>query len=121
VRLATFRAIVSKYVAKYAGRASDARPDTAGSRIRALAPEYLGHRRQDVRAIHSALEHSDFAAIRVLGHKMSGTGAGYGFPRISEIGTALESAAGSKDASAIRVQVDALSAFLVSAGRDPDT
>jgi PAS domain S-box-containing protein len=104
VRLAAFRALVQKY-AKYG-----AQPDPAESRIRAMAPAYLDQRREDVRTIRSALESSDFAAIRSLGHKMSGTGAGYGFPRISEIGAALEAAAGSKDASAVRAQVDALSA-----------
>jgi HPt (histidine-containing phosphotransfer) domain-containing protein len=58
-----------------------------------------------------ALEQSDFAAIRDLGHKLSGTGAGYGFPRISEIGAALEAAARSSDTSAIRMQLDALAAI----------
>jgi HPt (histidine-containing phosphotransfer) domain-containing protein len=76
-----------------------------------MAPQYLGQRRHDVRTMRLALEHSDFAAIRGLGHKLSGTGAGYGFPRISEIGAALEAAAKSNDASAIRAQLDALSAI----------
>ena len=107
VRLAAFRAVVQKY----AGRTVAASSDTAEARVSALAPEYLNHRRQDVRTILSALENSDFNAIRSLGHKMSGTGASYGFPRISEIGAALETAAGAKDASAIRAQADALSAI----------
>jgi CheY-like chemotaxis protein len=105
VRLAAFRAVV----AKYAGRRIETDPQSAESRVRALAPEYLNHRRVDIVAIRSALEKSDFAAIRSLGHKMSGTGAGYGFPRISEIGAALELAAASQDSSAIRAQLDALS------------
>ena len=44
-----------------------------------------------------------------LGHKMSGTGGGYGFPRISEIGAALESAARRTQPRSSRAQVDALS------------
>jgi len=119
VRLAAFRALVQKYANYTDGN------QKAESRIRALAPEFLSHRRQDVAAIRTALDHSDFAAIRSLGHKMSGTGAGYGFPRISEIGEALESAAGTKDAAAVRAQADALSAYLMSADlsadRDRDT
>jgi two-component system, sensor histidine kinase and response regulator len=117
VRLAAFRAIVGKY----AGRVRESGSQAAESRIRALAPAYLDQRRQDVRTIRSALEKSDFGAIRNVGHKLSGTGGGYGFPRISEIGAALETAAGLQDASAIRAQVDALSAYLVSAGRGPGT
>ena len=107
VRLAAFRAVVQKY----AGRTIAASSGTAEARVRALAPQYLSHRRQDVRSILSALENSDFAAILGLGHKMRGTGASYGFPRISEIGAALETAAGAKDASAIHAQADALSAI----------
>ena len=106
VRLAAFQAVVAKYASRSGEPAIDAE-----SRIRALAPEYLNHRRQDVRTIRSALDQSDFEAIGVLGHKMSGTGAGYGFPRISEIGAALEFAARSKDEAAIRTQMDALSAI----------
>ncbi|MBZ5634531.1 MAG: PAS domain S-box protein [Acidobacteriia bacterium] len=117
VRLADFRAIVGKY----AGRRSESGSNAAESRIRALAPAYLDQRRQDVRTIQAALEKSDFSSIRVVGHKMSGTGGGYGFPRISEIGAALETAAASKDARAIRAQVEALSAFLLSASRGPGT
>jgi CheY-like chemotaxis protein len=117
VRLAAFRALI----AKYAQRVSEPGTDTAQSRIDAMVPLYLDHRRHDVRNIGMALENADFALIRHLGHKMSGTGAGYGFPRISEIGAALEAAAGSKDASAIRIHLDALSAYLLSAGRGPGT
>ncbi len=121
VRLSAFRALVGKYAAKRAGHIREAIPETVAARIRALIPEYLNQRRQDARTIRSALEKSDFGAIRNLGHKMSGSGGGYGFPRISEIGAALYTAAESKDAPAIRAQVDALSAYLVSAGRGPGT
>lgn len=121
VRLGAFRALVGKYAAKRAGHIHEPIPDKVAARIRALIPEYMNQRRQDVLAIRSALEKSDFDAIRHLGHKMSGSGGGYGFPRISEIGAALYTAAESKDAAAIRTQVDALSAYLVSAGRGPGT
>ena len=116
VRLADFRAIV----AKYASRAAEADSNSAEARIRALAPEYLSHRQQDIAAIRSALEASDFAAIRALGHKMSGTGAGYGFPRISEIGAGIEAAAAARDASAIQAHVEELSRLIQDA-RDPST
>jgi PAS domain S-box-containing protein len=109
VRLAAFRALIARYAA-LAGEAP-ASTGTAQSRIDAMAPQYLSQRRQDVRTMRLALEQSDFARIRDLGHKLSGTGAGYGFPRISEIGAALEAAARLSDASAIRAQLDALSSI----------
>ena len=81
-------------------------------RLRALAPDYLERRRENVRAIGTALERSDFEAIRDLGHKMTGTGAGYGFPRISEIGAAIEAGARARDAAGIRSSVAELARYL---------
>ncbi len=121
VRLSAFRSLVAKYTPKHASHSRAGSPDTAAARIRALIPEYLNQRRQDVSAVRSALEKSDFGAIRNLGHKMSGSGGGYGFPRISEIGAALCAAAESRDASAVRAQADALSDYLVNDGRGPGT
>ncbi len=116
VRLADFRAIV----AKYAGRASEADANSAESRIRALAPQYLHHREQDIASIRGALETDDFAAIRALGHKMSGTGTGYGFPQISRIGASIEAAAAARDSAAIQGHLEALSE-IIRIAHDPGT
>jgi hypothetical protein len=43
---------------------------------------------------------------------MSGTGGSYGFPRITEIGTALESAARQENPDQVRAQVEELSRYL---------
>ncbi len=51
-----------------------------------LIPGYLQNRRQEVDSILQALENQDFEAIRVLGHTMKGTGGGYGFDAITEMG-----------------------------------
>jgi CheY-like chemotaxis protein len=83
--------------------------------IRALVPGYLEKRRRDVQAISAALEEGDFDAIRVMGHKMSGTGAGYGFPRITEIGRGIESAARDRDAIVARERAEELARFLGAA------
>lgn len=58
-----------------------------------LIPGYLENRRQDITLILSALERNDFETIRAIGHKMKGSGGGYGFDRITEIGRDLEAAA----------------------------
>ena len=59
----------------------------------------LGDGRVDSAAIIDACEgaskklvQGDFAAIAALGHKMCGTGAGYGFAPVTEFGVALEQA-----------------------------
>jgi DNA-binding NtrC family response regulator len=67
-----------------------------------MIPGYLSNRRRDVLTISEALEKSDVDAIRVIGHGMKGSGAGYGFARITEIGGDLERAA--KEANLVEIQ-----------------
>lgn len=103
VRLTTLLEAVDTY----AGSPADAtRPERipllADSRLRALIPGYLENRRKDVNAILMALESSNYEAVRAMGHKISGTGGGYGFARISEIGSQLENAALEQNAAQIR-------------------
>jgi HPt (histidine-containing phosphotransfer) domain-containing protein len=64
-----------------------------GSSLAELVPGFLESRRRDVEKIAAALERSDFDNVRILGHNMKGSGAGYGFSRITEIGAFLEQAA----------------------------
>jgi hypothetical protein len=49
---------------------------------------------------------------RRLGHQFKGEGAGYGFPEITQTGTAVELAAIADDADEIRNQILALSVYL---------
>ena len=67
-----------------------------------LVPGFLEGRRRDIDAIAAALERSDYDNVRILGHNMKGSGAGYGFNRITEIGASLEQAAGRRAPQAIR-------------------
>jgi HPt (histidine-containing phosphotransfer) domain-containing protein len=77
-----------------------------------LIPGFLGNRRKDITAMQTALEQGDFETVRVLGHSMKGAGGGYGFDAITEIGAALELAAKSKNADAIRLRTADLAAYL---------
>ena len=51
-------------------------------------------------------------AIRGLGHRMKGTGGGYGFPELTELGGALEKAAELADAPEIRRKTQECEAYL---------
>jgi PAS domain S-box-containing protein len=77
-----------------------------------LIPGFLLNRRHDIDAIATALELSDYAKVKTLGHNMKGSGAGYGFARISEIGASLEQAAERRAAEEIRAQAKELVEFL---------
>jgi CheY-like chemotaxis protein len=73
-----------------------------------VVPGYLEKRRKDVDVYRQALADENFDAVRMLGHKMKGTGAGYGFPVLTEIGSAIEEAALRKDAASVAAGVDRL-------------
>jgi two-component system, sensor histidine kinase and response regulator len=106
-------------VRKYADRSDSSKIQPAerivvraDESLRAVIPRYLESRRKDVETILAALEGSDFASIAALGHKMCGTGAGYGFPPVTALGAALEQAAREKDGAAIREHAAGLSRYL---------
>ena len=58
----------------------------------AAIPGFLEHRRQDVVSLRAALERDDFETIRVVGHRIRGSGSGYGFETITQLGELLEQA-----------------------------
>lgn len=80
--------------------------------LRDLIPGYLENRRTDIKEILTALDRNDFEVIRALGHKMKGSGGGYGFDAITEIGRACEEAAKQSQAQEIREQVHRLQDYI---------
>jgi PAS domain S-box-containing protein len=77
-----------------------------------IVPGFLENRRTDLAAIASALVRADYEHVRVLGHNMRGSGTGYGFTRITELGASLEQAAGRGAAEEIRARAAELSRYL---------
>jgi PAS domain S-box-containing protein len=77
-----------------------------------LIPEYLANRQQDVLSLGLALESGDHAAAKFIGHGMKGSGSGYGFAAITDIGGSIERCALAKDAPGIQVQVGRLRDYL---------
>ena len=76
------------------------------------APAYLRNCRQNVIDMGEALDRADFEAVTILGHNMSGSGGGFGFQAITDIGAALELASKSADTDASRKWVGELSSYL---------
>jgi len=79
-----------------------------------VVPGYLQKRRAEVPVYRQALQTADFDAISRLAHKMKGTGTGYGFERLTELGAALETSAGISDAPATARYLDELALYLES-------
>ena len=77
-----------------------------------LIPGYLANRKKDIAAIHEAVGKKDMDTVRILGHSMKGSGGGYGFEIITDIGMLLEKAAQEGRDEAIRLQVKRLEDYL---------
>lgn len=84
----------------------------ADADIQDLIPGYLTSRKKNVGDIRTALEQGDYDTVRTLGHNMKGSGGGYGFEGISEIGASMEESAKAGDAEAIQRLVVKLSDYL---------
>ncbi|MDQ5986747.1 MAG: hypothetical protein CSYNP_02480 [Syntrophus sp. SKADARSKE-3] len=80
--------------------------------LRDLVPGYMNNRRKDLMELRSALERGDFETIRSLGHKMKGSGGGYGFDGISEIGQALENGAKNTSVEDVKEQMQRLEHYV---------
>ncbi len=80
--------------------------------LKPVVEGYLEKRRGDCAKLRDALDRGDYKAIRTLGHQMAGTGGGYGFDRITEIGRTLEESAVAYDAARIRESVADLDRYL---------
>jgi signal transduction histidine kinase/CheY-like chemotaxis protein len=80
--------------------------------LKPVVGSYLEKRRGDVAKLQAALDRGDFATIRTLGHQMNGSGAGYGFEPITEIGSALEESALAGDGARIRASLQDLENYL---------
>jgi HPt (histidine-containing phosphotransfer) domain-containing protein len=77
-----------------------------------LVPVYLERRRNDILALADALLMGDHQTVRILGHSMKGSGGGYGFDGITEIGSRLERAGVEGDVESARAGIDDLRSYL---------
>lgn len=77
-----------------------------------LIPGYLANRKNDIAAIHAALEKKDLDMIRILGHSMKGSGGGYGFETITDIGMLIEKAAKEGRNDDMHLQMNRLEDYL---------
>jgi histidine phosphotransfer protein HptB len=77
-----------------------------------LIPMYVRRRHADLAKTREALAASDLETIRIVGHSMKGSGGGYGFDGISEIGARLEIAGNESDASAASEAIAELADYL---------
>lgn len=82
--------------------------------LKELMPAYLQSRREELGRIPALLEAGDFDALWVVGHKLHGSGGGFGLDFISELGERMEASAKAADKAAVTAQAAELKEFLGS-------
>lgn len=55
-----------------------------------IMPRYLEIRSEELGQLEQAIASGDAEATRLLGHRLKGTGTSYGFPKLTELGAAIE-------------------------------
>jgi signal transduction histidine kinase/DNA-binding response OmpR family regulator len=87
--------------------------------VLALVPRYLASKHKQIEEARESLISRDFGSIRRFGHNLKGTGRGYGFPAIEELGREIEKAAMAADVDRVAGQLDALHRFVIESGAAP--
>ncbi|MBF0620430.1 MAG: Hpt domain-containing protein [Magnetococcales bacterium] len=77
-----------------------------------IIPGYLDNRRNELPALKTALADNDFETLKILGHRMKGSGAGYGFDGITDIGFIIEMGARDENSEAIASGIEQLLSYL---------
>ena len=80
--------------------------------IEGLVPDYCEMTARDAESIRAALVLGDYETISRLGHNLKGSGGGYGFDGITEIGREIEQHAKNRSGDDIRRLADELSSYL---------
>lgn len=55
-----------------------------------ILPRYFEIRLDELRQMEQAASTGDTETVRLLGHRLKGTGSSYGFSRLTELGAAIE-------------------------------
>jgi histidine phosphotransfer protein HptB len=79
-----------------------------------MVSDYLDDCRKDLPQLIAALAAGEYQLARRLGHQMKGTGSSYGFPDLTQIGSAIEWTAANRAAAELETQIQRLEAYLNS-------
>ncbi|HEX5226890.1 MAG TPA: ATP-binding protein, partial [Bryobacteraceae bacterium] len=112
---------IRRYAALTTAQARSAPRPSVSDQVKALVPQYLASKAKQIEEARVALASRDFGPIRRFGHNLKGTGRGYGFPAIEDLGREIERAAAEADASRIASQLDALHNFVSESSATVDS
>lgn len=81
---------------------------TVDADLEEIMPRYLEIRREELEALTKAIENKDIDEVRMLGHRLKGTGSSYGIDELTEIGTVIEDTAKVGSLQGVAAQADRL-------------
>jgi len=90
-----------------------------GPDIQDLVPRFLENQKTNVSLILELAASGDFDSAHRIGHNMKGTGKGYGFDVISDLGSSIELAAARSASEEVEKLAKELSRYLASVQRQP--
>jgi PAS domain S-box-containing protein len=88
------------------------RASQAARKLAERTPAYLENCRGSIAILHAALDRADFPAVVILGHNLRGSGGGFGFQALTDIGAGLERAAAGAELEESRSWVSELASCL---------
>ena len=74
--------------------------------LKELIPMFLENRSQDISKLKNLLANKKYNEIEDLGHKIKGSGGGYGFDRVTNLGRKIEKTAALKNFSKLEALID---------------
>ena len=99
---------------EYGAYRSSSQPSESGvaAELHEAAVLYVQRRKEEAPRLLELLASNQLDPIRVAGHNLKGTGASYGFPRLSSMGAAIEASAKSSDLDALASSLKELAGYL---------
>ena len=77
-----------------------------------LIPKFLENREEDIKNLERLLKGAEYDQIRIIGHSMKGSGGGYGFDYLTEIGSEIEKNAELKNSDELNNLINELKDYL---------
>ena len=86
--------------------------ETIDPLIADLVPGYMEARRAELVELRECIRQCDLEKLAVIGHRLKGSGAGYGFPDLTRLGAEIEDGATGQDLGRVAEAVRALASYL---------
>ena len=77
-----------------------------------IVPSYLKGRRDELPVIDELIGKEDFAGLKAIGHRLHGSGGGFGLDFLTELGKRMEVSAAASDKAVLAAQAAELKDFL---------